>query len=154
MHPDPDYALAPAGTTPASEWVGEVFYLSPEAPPIVFAPQTDPQTGEITHLFVAADPIPCALVRQFRTRLASGAAVTNDGRDYLQGLKADDTAPARVRSEVRRIFAPFVRRGDVKLEEPIDVQVSGNRVTFTAIFVDYRGSLPTDRQKLTMGATL
>jgi hypothetical protein len=136
--PPPSYVLAPAGTTPASTWTGDALYVSPEAPPITFSPRVDPETGERLSLFVGMDPIPCALARQFRTRRASGVAVADEGRDYQLGAKNDDQAAARISGEVRRIFEPFVARGDV-LIEAISTAAgpkTGTRATVAVLFVD------------------
>lgn len=133
-----DLIIAPAGCTPASSWEPGPAYVPAPAPPIIFAPLLDPISGELLDLFTGRDPIPCAILEQFRIRRASGAAVMNDGRDYMPGAKNDNTMEARIRTEVARIFKPFVQAGQATLDR-IDVTAgpkAGTIASVTVYFTD------------------
>lgn len=107
--------IPPAGVSPISGEIG-VPFDDPKLPPVIRAMLIDPITGERLSLTKDAPPVHAAILRQFRTRRASGAAVLNDGQD-LQSVRKNDThAQTSIRFEIERIFEPFVAAGYVRVD--------------------------------------
>lgn len=109
--------IPPAGTSAASFFTENI--IDPAKPAAILADDIDYSTGDLNTILSGVHPIDAAFADQFKIQRGSGASVMEQGNDFHKIKKNLESTPRALRQEVDRIAAPFVARGDIRLDEVI-----------------------------------
>lgn len=139
-------AIPPAGLTPAGFFVPQLF-SEPTEPPGILADAIDPETGEYLSISRGIDPVDEQVLVALTLRRRSGAAVMDDGHEFDQIRKVDDSARTVIDAETRRALSRLAGNGDIKLRKVYAVAEPGN--DWGEVSVEYENTrVQSNRRRL------